>query len=178
MTPLVSLREFVTSDRFAGRPFADDSWKPLMGDRAPAASAHGWLNDNNSAKSVVSTIYATPAKLYNCLLQHRAILARCQPFPRGLTTAVARFPLASREWLGLSLLRAWCAWKSWVCWRVSWRSLRNRIVIGFPGDRLAAGLRDGLFAACANGGVGSGGRGDWPRSSAAWASALRRSTLA
>jgi len=30
MTPLVSFREFVTSDRFVGRSFADDSWKPLM----------------------------------------------------------------------------------------------------------------------------------------------------
>jgi len=30
MTPFVSFREFVTSDRFVGRAFADDSWKPPM----------------------------------------------------------------------------------------------------------------------------------------------------
>jgi len=29
MTPQIPFREFITSDRFAGRAFADDSWKPM-----------------------------------------------------------------------------------------------------------------------------------------------------
>jgi hypothetical protein len=33
--------------------------------------------------TVVSTIYATAAKLYNCLLQHRAILPRCSAVRPG-----------------------------------------------------------------------------------------------
>ena len=56
--------------------------------------------------TVVSTIYATAAKLYNCLLQHRAILPRCQQFAQAADKgAWARFPVASWECLALSHCR-------------------------------------------------------------------------
>ena len=54
--------------------------------------------------TVVSTIYAAAAKLYNCLLQHRAILPRCQQFAQAADNG-ARGPVASWECLGLSLRR-------------------------------------------------------------------------
>jgi hypothetical protein len=43
--------------------------------------------------TVVSTIYAAAAKLYNCLLQHRAILPRCQQFAQAADNG-ARGPVA------------------------------------------------------------------------------------